>query len=238
MPKQLVVDGRVCQAGRSSMSPGRTLARQLATDAISRGKPLDWFEKLYRNARDDASIIPWADGKVNPNLATWLERESLSMVPARALVIGCGLGDDAEGLWSSGFRVTAFDISESCIAWCRRRFPGSAVDYAVADLFAPPAAWRRAFDFVFEAYTLQVLPDYLRPAALRQISEFVNVSGRLLVVTRGRGSDEDVGAMPWPLTRGELDELVVGGLMEVRFEDYLDAEQPPVRRFRAEYRRG
>ena len=90
---------------------------------------------------------------------------------------------------------------------------------------------------MFEAYTMQVLPDYLRPAALRQIAEFVGAAGRLLVVTRGRGAGDDAGAMPWPLTRGELDELV-GGLTEVRFEDYLDAEKPPVRRFRAEYRRG
>jgi hypothetical protein len=220
------------------MSPDRTFARQLATDAISRGKPLAWFETLYRNAGDDASVIPWVDGKVNPNLATWLERDALPVAPGRALVIGCGLGDDAEGLRSSGFRVTAFDISESCIAWCRRRFPGSAVEYAVADLFAPPAAWQRAFDFAFEAYTLQVLPEHLRPAALRQIAEFVNGAGRLLVVTRGRGSGDAAGAMPWPLTRGELDELVGGGLTEVRFEDYLDAEDPPVRRFRVEYRRG
>ncbi len=35
----------------------------------------------------------------------------------------------------------------------------------------------------------------------------------------------------------ELGEFVKAGLTDVNFEDYVDAEDPPVRRFRAEYRR-
>lgn len=44
------------------------------------------------------------------------------------------------------------------------------------------------------------------------------------------------GDMPWPLTREELDAREIG-LPLVSFEDYYDAETPPVRRFRAVYRR-
>jgi hypothetical protein len=43
--------------------------------------------------------------------------------------------------------------------------------------------------------------------------------------------------MPWPLIREELDGFKSQGLKEVSFEEYLDKEDPPVRRFRAEYRR-
>ncbi|MCC5670705.1 class I SAM-dependent methyltransferase [Nostoc sp. CHAB 5784] len=39
----------------------------------------------------------------------------------KALVIGCGLGDDAEAIASLGFEVTAFDISPTAIAWCQER---------------------------------------------------------------------------------------------------------------------
>ena len=39
---------------------------------------------------------------------------------------------------SDWFEVTAFDISESSIQWCKERFPSTDVDYIVADLLNPP----------------------------------------------------------------------------------------------------
>jgi SAM-dependent methyltransferase len=215
----------------------RTLARRLAADAVGNGQPLEWFETLYREAGDDASVIPWADMSVNPNLAAWLERGGIDGTGRRALVVGCGLGDDAEALAANGFEVTAFDISATCIERCSRRFGGSSVEYCVADLFAPPSAWERVFDFVLEAYTLQVLPEKLRPGAIQRIARFVAPDGTLLVIARGRGADDDPGKMPWPLLRSELDEFGNCGLTEVRFEEFVDSEEPPVRRFRVEYRR-
>ena len=218
------------------MNADRTLARKLAAESVGRGQPLDWFEPLYRQAGADESIIPWADMAVNPNLAAWIERNRIDGAARRALVIGCGLGDDAERLHSLGFQVTAFDISATCIQWCRRRFPNSPVKYVVADLFCSPSSWQRAFDFVLEAYTLQVLPAELRPLAVRQIGGFVGTGGTLLVITRGRGDGDDPGQMPWPLVRGELAPYSECGLIEMSFEDYFDAEEPSVRRFRVEYR--
>jgi SAM-dependent methyltransferase len=219
------------------MNANRIHARNLAAESIRQGKPLEWFEKLYDQARAEASIIPWADMKANPNLTMWLERASFQGKVGRALVVGCGLGDDAEALRAAGFEVTAFDISRTCIEWCRRRFPESAVNYVLADLFAPPPSWHRGFQLVLEAYTLQVLPEGLRPAAMRQIADFVSAGGQLLVVTRGRDPLDYPGDMPWPLVRRELNEFVQAGLEPVQFEDFHDAEEPPVRRFRVEYRR-
>jgi len=43
--------------------------------------------------------------------------------------------------------------------------------------------------------------------------------------------------MPWPLTHAEMDHFVRLGLRQVDFADFQDEETPPVRRFRAEYRR-
>ena len=220
------------------MTAGRTLARSLAAQSISQGKPLEWFERLYQQAGSNESVIPWADMSVNPNLEAWLEREQPDGTDQRALVVGCGLGDDAEALASSGFHVMAFDISETCIEWCRRRFPHSPVEYSSADLFMLPSSWRRAFDFVLESYTLQVIPHELRPSAIQQIAECVASDGTVLVITRGRSAGDDPGKMPWPLVRDELGVFVQCGLTEVNFEDYLDAEEPPVRRFRVDYRRG
>ena len=214
----------------------RGIARQLAVESIKAGDPLAWFETLYAQAEGDNSVVPWADMTVNPNLSAWLERQQVVGAGRSALVVGCGLGDDAEALASLGFRVTAFDISPTCIDWCRRRFPNSTVECSVADLFSPPSSWERTFDFVLESYTLQVLPSDIRPAAIRQITSFVAADGTLLVISRGRDETDDSGKMPWPLLRSDLAEFQNCGLNQVAFEDYIEAEEPPVRRFRVEFR--
>ena len=59
----------------------------------------------------------------------------------------------------------------------------------------------------------------------------------MLLITRGRESGDDPGQMPWPLMRSELGRFRECGLRESRFEDYVDDEHPPVRRFRVEYYR-
>ena len=214
----------------------RATAREIAKRHIEAGDPLGWFEVLYSQAGKDTAIIPWADLTPNPNLITWLNQNQLS-IPGRALKVGCGLGDDAEELTRRNFETTAFDISESAIAWCKNRFPKSPVSYVVADLFHAPSEWRAGFDFVLESYTLQVLPLSIRAEAMHQIASFVSPGGTLLVIARGREPNEPEGKMPWPLTKDELMVFQTLGLRELCFEDYMDNEDPPVRRFRVTYRR-
>ena len=200
------------------MSEQRKKARQLANEAVADGRPLDWFEELYSQVAGDESGIPWADMCVNPNLATWLEDRCGSVTRQSALVVGCGLGDDAEELVSLGWDVMAFDTSTTCIDWCRKRFPNSSVKYLAADLFNAPPEWQRAFDFVFESYTLQVLPPDLRSSAIKLIANFVSPGGRLLVISRGRDATDDPGQMPWPLLREELNGFCNCGLNAIHFE--------------------
>ena len=219
------------------MNEARQKAGDLARASIAAGDPIGWFEKLYAQAAGDPSVIAWADLAPNPNVVDWLNDEQVNGAGCRALKIGCGLGDDAEELARRGFAVTAFDVSKTAIEWCRKRFPGSSVEYVVADLMNPPADWARAFDFVLESYTLQVLPVDVHEAAIRRVARFVAPGGSLLVVARGREPGDEPGTMPWPLTRDELAGFVRAGLEELSFEDFVDDENPPVRRFRAVYHR-
>lgn len=218
------------------MTPDRKKARQLAHAYIGRGDPTGWFEALYAVARGDPAHVSWADLAANPNLVAWLDSHRMDG-GRRAIAVGCGLGDDAEELARRGFDVVAFDISETAIRWCEKRFPRSRVAYVVADLFAPPRGWERGFDLVLEAYTLQVLPPELRSQAIERIAGLTAPGGTLLVICRGREADDDAGRMPWPLTRGELQQFQDCGMQEISFADYLDQEMPPVRRFGVEYRK-
>jgi len=219
------------------MGDKRKIARDIARRYLEQGDALGWFEALYQAADGDANIIPWVDQHPNPSLIDWLDKERISGNGKTALKIGCGLGDDAEALTDRGFKVTAFDISKAAIGWCHTRFPQSKVEYLVKDLFESPASWGSAFDLVVESYTLQVLPPGLRPESISRISRFVAPKGTLLVICRGREPNEHPGHMPWPLIRDELDEFRAGGLKEIFFEDFLDEEEPPVRRFRVVYQR-
>jgi SAM-dependent methyltransferase len=221
-----------------STDPKRGQARDLAASYVARGDATGWFEELYRRAEGDSTKIPWADLRPNPNLVEWLEANSINGDGQTALVVGCGLGDDAEFLATLGFRVTAFDISASAISWCHQRFPNSAVSYEIGNLLAPAPQWRRAFDFVLEAYTLQVLPEDLRTKAIAALADTVKPGGTLLVVCRGRNPEDPKGQMPWPLLQAELSALERVGLSLVAFEEFWDLhDDPPAWRFRAQYTR-
>lgn len=221
-----------------------TIRERVARLAAESADGMSWFDDLYKAADGDASQVPWNDRRPNKNLSTWLEREQPNPrgptgKPLRTLVVGCGLGEDAELLNRWRFDVTAFDLSPTAIDWCKRRYPSTRVRYHVADLFTPPAEWIGAWDFVFEAYTVQPLPMSMRERALEAVARLVAPGGQLLLISRGREIDEDVdGPPPWPLTHGDLRHLAdAGGLRMASFEDYLDDEEPPVRRFRAVYQR-
>lgn len=213
----------------------RSRARQLAAEGLAEGDAVGWFERLYREAAAGTASVPWADGRPNPHLVEWFEAER--PVVADALVIGCGLGDDAEWLAARVARVTAFDVSPSAIEQAGLRFSSSSVRYQVADVLRLPPHWRRAFDFVFEAYTLQVLPAEPRRRAISAIASTVADAGTLLVVSRGRDTGDEGGGMPWPLVRSELEAFAAEGLGEVALDDFIDDEDPPVRRFRLVSRR-
>lgn len=211
-------------------------AAELAEAAVERGEPTAWFEELYRRAETEAQV-PWADGRPNPHLVEWLDAGEVEGAGRRALVVGCGLGDDVEALAARGFEATGFDVSPTAIEWCRERFPESGATYLVADLFDPPAAFRRAFDLVVEVYTLQSLPRPERRRALAAVASFVAPGGTLLVVARGRDADEAADGPPWPLTRAEVLAATDEGLALREFDDYEDEQTPPVRRFRATFER-
>jgi len=218
------------------MNDPRARARAVAEEALRRGDPVGWFETLYREVEGDWTRIPWADLAANPHVREWLSARR-DRPGRRALIVGCGLGDDAEAAAARGYRTVAFDVAPTAVEGCRRRVPDSRVEYRVADLFDPPAEWASRFDLVVEVNTLQVLPEARRPEAMRRIAGFVAPGGTLLVVARGRDEKEDPGRMPWPLTRRELETFADAGLHEGRFEDFLDDETPPVRRFRAVFQR-
>ena len=218
------------------MADPRAHARELARESIARGDVTGWFEQLYRESERDGFPISWVDLAPNPYLVEWLA-ERPAAPKGRAIVVGCGYGDDAELLAASGLEVVAFDVSAAAIQRCRSRFPDSPVDYRTADALQPPPEWARAFDFVFEAYTVQVLPGDARAVCARSIARLVAPGGDLLVVARSRRPGDSEGLMPWPLTREELDAFLIPEMRLANLREVVEPGDPPVPRFVAEFAR-
>jgi SAM-dependent methyltransferase len=160
----------------------------------------------------DLRAVPWATLAPNEALLAWLVREPRTR--ATALVVGCGYGDDAEALAERGCRVTAFDVSATAIARCHSRFPETRVEYVVADVLAPPVAWRAAFELVVEIRTIQSLPPSDHAAAIAAIAAIASTvaqGGRLFVRCLA-GAEDPHARRPWPVTDDELDGFERAGL--------------------------
>jgi SAM-dependent methyltransferase len=214
-------------------SEGYDYARQLAADSLADDDPTGWFERLYADAESGKAQLPWG-GAPHRLLVEWAQSRGIEGQGRRALVVGCGLGDDAEYVAGLGYHTVAFDVAASAIQAARRRFPNSQVRYVVADLLNPPTTWRHSFALVVEVFTLQVLPDLPRWRAISQLGHLVGPGGTLIVIARMSG-EHDERHPPWPLTRAEIDAFTTTGLDPIRIEHLHDTDTPGVHRWRAEF---
>jgi SAM-dependent methyltransferase len=196
--------------------------------------PTGWFEPLYAAAARGEGEVPWDGNAPAANLVAWTSARGVDGRGRRALVVGCGLGDDAEHVAGLGFATVAFDISPTAIRLARERFPDSAVEYVVADLLDAPHEWAEAFDFVVESITVQALHASVRPRAIAAIGRTVAAGGTLLVLSAAREPEEPADGPPWPLTRAEIESFESGELSRVRIEKIALEDG---HRWRAEFRR-
>jgi SAM-dependent methyltransferase len=197
--------------------------QRLAAQSLAADDPTGWFEQLYAEAEQGRAVVPWFRGAPRPTLVEWAEERGVTGGGRRALVVGCGLGDDAEYVAGLGFDTVAFDVSATAVRAARRRFPDSTVEYVVADLLDPPAGWREAFDLVVESFNVQSLPKPVQPTAIVQVGHLVRQGGTLLVIAfAATAVDEAQDGPPWPLTRADVESFATDGLRPVRIADVPD----------------
>lgn len=234
----------------------RERVREIASEHYKRGDVLGWFEALYKESAGNNEMIPWADLEPNRFFRAWADDTGLKGEGRSALVVGCGLGDDARYLDDLGFRVTAFDISPTAIEWAKKLHADRVIEFVCSDLFNPRVEWVASncppthaggsdktgespgggFDFVLEIYTIQPLPIAMRNDVVDSIASFVGENGTLVVVTRGREDDEEPDELPWPMSRRELSRFERNGLAQTDFQVMPGDEGEPDR-FVVEYRR-
>jgi SAM-dependent methyltransferase len=168
--------------------------------------PDDFFERMYSDAAAGGPGLPWDRGGPRAQLVEWALLRGVAGEGRPALVVGCGLGDDAEFVAALGFAVTAFDSAPTAISMARVRHPGSWVAYEVADVLAPPEAWRGAFALVVESFTVQALPPGSHARAISSVRGFLAPGGTLLVIASAADEPPTAGP-PFPLTRAEMESF-------------------------------
>ncbi len=192
---------------------------------VDENKPNDWFESLYSESNEAGEGVPWANMSPHPLFNSWMEENQLMGKGKTALVIGCGMGDDAIKLESHGFNVTAFDVSNSAIALCKKRFPNSQVTFVQADLLKGIPEWKGKFDFVLEIFTIQALPPKYEEVLIKHVSDFVSNNGKLLMITEIQ-NDKRVfeNGPPWLLNKDYKQSFENHGLKEVFHTTSTEAE--------------
>jgi SAM-dependent methyltransferase len=196
----------------------------------------EFFDGLYVVAGGGGEPVPWdRDGAPQQLLADWAADRSPRGAGQRAVVVGCGLGGDAEFLARLGFAVVGFDFSAPAIEAARALHPLSTVDYEVADLLALPAGWLGGYDLVVESLTVQSLPRSVRPRVIAAVRSLAAPGGTVLVISSQQGVRAEESTGPWPLSRADVDSFAGDGF------DLVRLEQPPgpdgLPRWRAEFRR-
>jgi SAM-dependent methyltransferase len=204
----------------------------LDTEVVRPLTNAEYCERVYAGAEGDCDRVPWAHHGPDELLVQWLNREAPRLVRpgSRAVVVGCGLGDDVAELDKRGFDVLGFDVSPSAVRWAARRHPRCAGRFMQADLLDLPARLAGRFDLVIEVCTLQSLAPDLRALASRGLSRLAASRGIVLAVACGRRCAEECGRMegpPWPLSTSELASLMgtaglaeLGGVREVEASDH------------------
>lgn len=159
---------------------------------------IDWNE-IYG---DEAGGL-WS-GHVNGSLTS----EVASLVPGRALDVGCGEGADALWLAERGWQVTAIDVARVAIDRARAEAANRSTDgitWIAGDLLADDVPVTGPFDLVSLQYP--AFPLGRRHELSRVLRALVAAGGTLLVV--GHAPPEDPNDAPFDHTQWtQPDDLV------------------------------
>ncbi len=169
-----------------------------------------FFDDIYRRAGRDDSGIPWQHAVSEAMVERWLATFDPSL-HRRALVVAAGLGDHAAALADRGLDVVAFDRSPAAVAWAEERHPGTDVEWTVADLFDPPAAWSGSFDLVLEVFTIQSTPPADQARAAAAVASFLRPGGLLVIIALVGDGLRPPSGPPWALDPSTLAALEGAG---------------------------
>ena len=130
----------------------------------------------------------WAGDAPSPIVLETIAK--YGMAPDQEILeIGCGEGRDAKAVLEAGFNLTATDISQEAIRYCKEKFPAFAPRFQILDCLADKVSSR--YDFIYAVAVVHMLvADKDRDGFYRFIREHLKEDGLALVCSMGDGEFE------------------------------------------------
>lgn len=144
---------------------------------------------------------PWDTGRPQPAVVRLTSEAAFA---GAVLDAGCGTGDNALHIASSGLSVLGVDVAESALTIATKRARDRAVDVA----FEPADALRldrlgRTFDTVLDCGLFHTFDSIERPRYGASLASVTRRGGTLFVLCF---SDDGPETGPHPVTKDELEE--------------------------------
>ncbi|MHC4463098.1 MAG: ankyrin repeat domain-containing protein [Planctomycetota bacterium] len=164
--------------------PSRLLPSGVLPHGPEGASLLELWDAPYRGD----SLPGWDVGRPCSHLVKAVEDETFR--PGRAIVLGCGTGDNAIYLAGKGFEVTAVDIAPTALTIAAKRAgeAGVKVDWVLADVVAMPTL--EEFDLVFDRGCYHHIQKYDSAGYVETLRRLSHRGTRALILA---GSPADGG---------------------------------------------
>ena len=144
------------------------------------------YEERYKTAHEKGISWSWDVG--TPIVMEVLERYQIRKDQA-LLELGCGEGRDARRLLEAGYTLTATDVSQEAIRYCREQMPFFGQQFQILDFLQQDIG--RQFDFIYAVAVIHMLvPDKDRDGFYQFIRRHLSPGGIALICSMGDGLRE------------------------------------------------
>lgn len=148
----------------------------------------------YYEAYDDrykqvhAFGMSWESDQPTKIVTTFLKKYNITP-DKKGLEIGCGEGRDAIRLLNKHYQLTAADISEEAIRYCRTKYPACSDHFLCLDCLH--GEHNMTYDYIYAVAVLHMLTeDEDRQAFYRFIRDHLKEGSTALICTMGDGEYE------------------------------------------------
>ena len=155
----------------------------------------------------------------------------------RAIVVGCGLGADAEYIARLGYDTVAFDVAETAVRVARQRHPATRVDYVTTYLLNPPVARSRPSTWSSRSSRSRRYPTRRGGRQSSRSADSSHRAGRSSSSRRGRISPTPRSTGRRGRSIGKRSTRSRPTASVVRIEALADPRRANESRWRAEFRR-
>jgi SAM-dependent methyltransferase len=177
---------------------------ELPDSRVSRS---EFWDQAYQEGRTG-----WDIGGPSPSFEDLL-RDTNAPAPGRLAVIGAGKGNDALFFARHGFSVTGFDFAPLAVEEARNaaRDAGIEARFVQADIFALPAEYDNAFDYLVEHACFCAIDPARRGEYVEAASKLLRPGGQLIGVFFAHDRS---GGPPFTTDDAELRRLF-GGVFQI-----------------------